>query len=177
MRKTGEKKLGLNFFSFLSKKYWLCNFLPLPVWFLGGINILVIGLIIIAYKELFLTTFDTAFAIAIGISVTLWHYVLMGMVSFVTVSAFESVGAVLVVSFLVTPPATAYLLTHKFKNMLILSSIIGILSAIGGYYLSVWLDSSTAAGMVTVSGILFVITLLFSPQEGVLVKKFSKWKQ
>lgn len=149
------------------------NLGPAPVWFLGGINLLVIGLIILAYKELFITTFDTAFSIAIGISATLWHYILMGTVSFVTVSSFESVGAVLVVAFLVTPAATAYLLTHKFKQMMLLSAFFGIISAIGGYYLSVWLDSSTSAGMVTIGGILFVLALLFSPQDGVILKKLK----
>lgn len=146
---------------------------PASIWFLGGINLLVIGLIILAYKELLITTFDTAFSLAIGVSATLWHYVLMGTVSFVTVSAFESVGAVLVVAFLVTPPATAYLLTTNFKKMMILSSIFGVLSAIGGYYLSVILDSSTSAGMVTIAGFLFLLSFLFSPQQGILIKKFK----
>ena len=58
--------------------------------------------------------------------------------------------------------------------MMLLSAVIGIISAIGGYYLSVWLDSSTSAGMVTIGGILFVLALLLSPQDGIIIKKLKK---
>ncbi|MCP4522176.1 MAG: metal ABC transporter permease [Cytophagales bacterium] len=138
------------------------NLGPSPVWFLGFVNLIIVSFIILAYKELFITTFDKAFAIAIGISAGLWHYLLMGMVSFVTVASFESVGAVLVISFLVTPASTAYLLTHDLKKMLLLSVLFGIASAVGGYYLSNYLDSSTSAGMVTMGGILFAIVFVIS---------------
>jgi manganese/zinc/iron transport system permease protein len=125
----------------------------------------------LGYKELFLTTFDPAFAASIGISVTLWHYLLMGLVSFTTVASFEAVGAILVVAFLVAPAATAYLLTDNFTKMLMIAVASGIVAAIGGYYLAVLMDASIAGGMSTVAGLEFLLVLLFSPTQGVLMKK------
>lgn len=147
-------------------------YVPIDVWLTdSGINmgpkalyvsatilLLNVVFIYIAYRKLYLTTFDPAFAASIGISVSLWNYLLMGAVSMTTVAAFESVGAILVVALLVVPPATAYLLTEKLKWMLFLSSIFAVLISIGGYYLAVLLDGSIAGAIVTVSGILFFIT-------------------
>jgi len=143
---------------------------PIAMWIAGGVFLTVLCFIGIGYKELFLTTFDPAYAASIGISVTLWHYLLMGMVSFTTVASFEAVGAILVVAFLIAPPATAYLLTENFNKMLLISIVVGTLSSIGGYYLAVVLDASIAGGMSTVAGLIFLITLLFSPSQGVLTK-------
>ncbi|MEM9417349.1 MAG: metal ABC transporter permease, partial [Bacteroidota bacterium] len=119
-----------------------------------------------SYKELYVTTFDPAFATAIGMRSTLWHYSLMGATSFTTVAAFEVVGAILVVALLVAPPATAYLLTQRLHTMLVVATLVGILSAVGGYYLAVWVNGSIAGGMATVAGGTFL--LVFGIQQ---------WKQ
>lgn len=148
------------------------NLGPKTVWLMGIVLLIIIIFIVTGYKELFLTTFDPAYALSIGISATVWHYLLMGAVSLTTVAAFEAVGAILVVAFLVIPPATAYLLTRDFKHMLYLSCLIGVITAIAGFYLAVWLDGSIAGAMATVSGLIFALTALFSPQEGVLIKKW-----
>src|SRR5690606_9687600 len=135
--------------------------------------LMVIVFILIGYKELYLTTFDPAFASAIGISTTLWHYLLMGAVSATTVASFESVGAILVVALLIAPPATAYLIPDTFKHMLFLSALTGILSSVIGYYLAVWLDGSIAGAIATTSGVLFALALLLSPAHGLLFKKLK----
>ncbi len=140
---------------------------PRTVWILGGVLLAVIALVSFAYKELAATTFDSQFAAAIGISTTLWHYALMGAVSLTTVASFESVGAVLVVAFLVIPPATAFLLTDKLPVMLGLSAVVGILSAAGGYALAVAIDGSIAGAMAVVGGAEFALALLFSPRYGI----------
>jgi manganese/zinc/iron transport system permease protein len=144
---------------------------PRTLWIMAIILIIILLFIYFGYKELFLTTFDPAYAAAIGISTSLWHYLLMGMVSMTTVASFESVGAILVVALLIAPPATAYLLTHHFKTMLILSAGIGVLVAICGYYLAAWLDASIAGAMATAAGIFFFLAFLFSPQSGIWRKK------
>ncbi len=160
-------------------------FVPLDLWITaGGTNLgprapyviavvllLILAVIVFAYRQLQLTTFDPAFAAAIGLSTLGWHYILMSMVSVVTVASFELVGAILVVAFLVVPAATAYLLTHNLKQMLWLAAFAGILSAIGGYYVAVWLDGSIAGAMAGVAGLLFVLAFLLSPQEGLLVRR------
>ena len=135
------------------------------------ILIFVVLFIVINYRNLYLTTFDPAFAAAIGISTSLWHYLLMGAVSVTTVASFESVGAILVVALMVAPAATAYLLTDQFNQMLILSSVVGIIASAGGYFLAVLFDGSIAGAIATVCGLLFLIAMLISPRHGILFKK------
>ena len=145
--------------------------LPQAPIMLGTVLLIIIIFISTGYRALQITTFDPAFAVATGISATLWHYLLMGAVSLTTVAAFESVGAILVVAFLVAPPATAYLLTQKLRTMLWLAAGIGALCAGLGYYLAVWLNGSIAGAMATVAGILFGLAFLFSPTEGLVFKR------
>ena len=132
-----------------------------------SIVLLVILLFIgLFYKELFITTFDPSFSNAIGISSTLWHYTLMGLVSLTTVAAFESVGAILVVALLIAPASSAFLITKDLRWMLTLSVIFGIVSSIVGYWFAVLLDGSIAGAIVTVSGVIFGICYL-----AVVIKK------
>jgi manganese/zinc/iron transport system permease protein len=146
---------------------------PRALYIVGTILVIIVLFIVIGYKELFLTTFDPAYASAIGISTTLWHYLLMGAVSATTVASFESVGAILVVALLIAPAAAAYLITDNFKWMLVIASIIGILSSITGYYLAVWVDGSIAGAVASMTGIFFALALLLSPTHGILFKKIK----
>ncbi len=141
--------------------------------------ILLINLVFIhiGFKQLFLTTFDPAFAATIGISVSLWNYLLMGAVSMTTVAAFDSVGAILVVALLVAPPATAYLLTDKFRVMLALTVVISVIISTAGYFLAVALDGSIAGAIVTVAGILFALAFLFSPTNGIVFKRMLQRRE
>lgn len=148
------------------------NLGPTAIWLSSIVLVLILAMIFIGYKGLFLTSFDPDYAATVGIAVSFWHYLLMSAVSLTTVVSFESVGAILVVAFLIAPPATAYLLTNNFKLMMILTVLIGILSAIGGYFLAVWIDGSIAAAMSVVAGIEFLLVFLFSPSNGLVSKKF-----
>lgn len=149
------------------------NLGPRAIYIMGFVLLLIVAFITIFFKELFLTTFDGAYANAIGISSTLWHYLLMGAVSATTVASFESVGAILVVALLIAPAATAYLITDNFKWMLIIASVFGILSSVTGYYFAVWLDGSIAGAIATMTGVFFGLTLIFSPTHGLLFKKIK----
>lgn len=146
---------------------------PRALYVVGTVLLCIILFITIGYKELFLTTFDPAYASAIGISTTMWHYLLMGAVSATTVASFESVGAILVVALLIAPAATAYLLTDNFKWMLVLACVVGVISSISGYYLAVWVDGSIAGAVATMTGVCFALALLFSPAHGVLFRKLK----
>jgi manganese/zinc/iron transport system permease protein len=149
------------------------NFGPRALYIMGTILIAVIIFIATGYKELFLTTFDPAYARAIGISTALWHYLLMGAVSATTVASFESVGAILVVALMIAPAATAYLITDKFKTMLVLASLSGIIASVSGYYVAVWLDGSIAGAIAMMCGVLFTIALCFSPTHGLFFRRLS----
>jgi manganese/zinc/iron transport system permease protein len=149
---------------------------PRAVWGVGGVflfSLLIVGLF---YKEFKLCSFDPAMAAAVGIPVILFHYLLMTLVSLTTVAAFESVGAILVVAMLVVPSATAYLLTDRLHVMLFLSMAVGVLSAVLGYLLASWLDSSIAGAMTAMSGLLFLIAFLLSPRHGVVAKALAQRK-
>lgn len=146
---------------------------PRAIYIAGTILLLITAFIVIGYKELFLTTFDPAYASAIGISTTVWHYLLMGAVSATTVASFEQVGAILVVALLIAPAAAAYLLTDNFKWMLAIAAATGVLSSITGYFLAVWIDSSIAGAIAVMTGVFFSLAVLFSPSHGVLRKKVA----
>ncbi|NQZ77961.1 MAG: metal ABC transporter permease [Ekhidna sp.] len=134
---------------------------PKAVIILSLVLTLIITFILLFYKELFVTTFDPSFASAIGISTSKWHYAIMSLVSLTTVASFESVGAILVVALLISPAASAYLITNQLKLMLLLSSVFGILSAFLGYWFSYFLDGSIAGAMVTISGLIFLACYIF----------------
>ena len=106
---------------------------------LAPVFVLVTAFVLKGFKGFQIISFQADFAQTKGISVSFWHYALMGLVSLVTVLSFESVGAVLVVGFLVVPPATAYLLSDNLIKMHILSLVISSLSVICGYILAVYM--------------------------------------
>lgn len=146
---------------------------PRALYIVGTILVLIVVFVVAGYKELFLTTFDPAYASAIGVSTTMWHYLLMGGVSATTVASFEQVGAILVVALLIAPAATAYLITDNFKWMLLIACTVGVLSAVTGYYLAVWADSSIAGAIASMTGMFFGIALLFSPTHGILFRQLK----
>ncbi|GAA0445218.1 MAG: metal ABC transporter permease [Bacillota bacterium] len=150
---------------------------PVAVWMLGAVLIINLLLIILFYKEIKMSTFDAQFATLIGVPVVLIHYLLMTMVSLSTVASFDSVGAILVVAMLIVPGATAYLLTDRFLVLLILSGVIGILSALMGYWFAVQLNVSIAGSMAVATGVLFLAAFLFSPKQGVITRKFRNSKE
>lgn len=150
---------------------------PKAMYVMGAVLIFLILFITVGYKELYLTTFDPAYASAIGVSTALWHYLLMGAVSATTVASFESVGAILVVALLIGPAATAYLLTDNFRYMLLLASLVGILTSITGYYLAAWLDGSIAGAIASMCGVLFFVAFIFSPRHGLFFRKLKAHTQ
>ena len=145
---------------------------PQALWTVGLVFLVSLTCITLFYKQFKICTFDPVMAALLGIPVMFFHYLLMALTSFTAVAAFDSVGVILVVGMLIIPPSTAYLLTEKLSKMLLISMLLGAISAVGGYYLAVYLNSSISACMVFISGILFILTLFFSPTHGT----FIKWK-
>ncbi|KKO54779.1 metal ABC transporter permease [Paenibacillus sp. DMB20] len=137
--------------------------------FILAVVLLVVVLVIAAfYKEWKITSFDPALAASIGIPVVLMHYVFMSLVSVTTVAAFDAVGAIMVVAMLITPAASAYLWTDRLSVMLVLSGAFGVLSAITGYYVAVWLDTSISGSMAFATGVVFLLSFLLSPKHGMI---------
>lgn len=134
-----------------------------------GVVALVVGLlIVIFYKELLVSSFDPGLAFSLGINATIVHYSLMSVLSVVVVSAFESVGAILVIAMLILPGATASLLTHRLPRVLLLTLLHAAMSSVLGVMLALWLECSIAGAMVVMGGVLFVLAWVFSPTQGLL---------
>ncbi len=117
-------------------------------------------LLIVGFKGFKLTTFDPVYATAIGISITFWHYLLMGMVSTVTILSFESIGAILVLAFLVIPPAIAYLLTNRLMSMIYLSMVFSLVAVILGYILAYKINSSISGAIASILALEFLVVFI-----------------
>ena len=142
-------------------------------WVMGTVALANLAFIALGWKQLKLCAFDPALAASVGIRVVLWHYALMAFVSVTTVSAFESVGVILVVGMLIVPPNTAYLLTDRLWLMHVFAVAIGVASAIGGYLLATAVNGSIAGAMAVVTGVFYVLAALLGPRHGVLSKQIA----
>ena len=123
---------------------------------LGAIVVLTI---ILFYKELLLLSFDPITAEAMGYPVQVLDYLLLGLIALTIVISIQAVGIILVVALLVTPSATAYLLTERFLRMMILGAVLAALAAVIGLYLSYYLNVASGAAIVLVSTCLFFLVL------------------
>jgi manganese/zinc/iron transport system permease protein len=136
------------------------NYGPRAVWILGGMLLANLLFILLFYKQLKICSFDPQLAQSVGISARRWHYLLMTMVSLTVVAAFESVGAILVVAMLIIPGATAYLFTHRLGWLLVVAVLIGIVSAVGGFWSATLFNASIAGSMAVVGGVIFGVAAL-----------------
>jgi ABC-type Mn2+/Zn2+ transport system permease subunit/Mn-dependent DtxR family transcriptional regulator len=136
-----------------------------------------VAMIIIFYRYLFATTFQPVVAQVMGISVKAVHYLLMFLLSFAVVSAMRTVGVILVVAMLITPASTALLYFHNLKKVIVLSGVLGMLSAIFGFILAVLLDSNPGPMMVLVAGLFYSISVFLAPEKGFLWKWWNRKKQ
>lgn len=132
--------------------------------------VVVLFFIIAFYKEWKITSFDPSLAASIGIPVIAMHYLFMSLVSVTTVASFDSVGAIMVVAMLITPAASAYLWTDRLSVMLVLSGLFGIVSAVAGYSIAAWIDTSISGSMAFATGIVFLISFIGSPKHGIISK-------
>jgi manganese/zinc/iron transport system permease protein len=141
---------------------------PESVFVMALVTFGVAGLTLLFYKELLVSSFDSGLAASLGINPAMMHYSLMCALSVVVVSAFQSVGAILVIAMLILPGATAYLLAHRLPAMLGLSVLHSALSALLGMHLAIWLDCAMAGAMVVAGAGLFVLAWIFSPSQGLI---------
>lgn len=131
-------------------------------------GIIIVLFVVLFYKELLVSTFDETMAQAYGLPTKLIHYGIMVLLTMATVASLQTVGVVLVVAMLITPAATAYLLTNHFWRMILLASFLGALSAVIGLFISFVYNLPSGAVIVLAATVLFVIAFLFSPKQGVV---------
>ena len=134
------------------------------------IGLVVLVVLAVRRRDLLLFCFDPGQARAIGLRTAALHYLLLTLVSLAAVAALQAVGIILVVAMLVTPGATAFLLTDRFGPMNLLAVASAMLATALGILVSYWLDASTAGCIVLVQTALFAAALVFAPRHGLLAR-------
>ncbi len=137
----------------------------LQVILISAFTLLVIGC---KWKDLLLFCFDPNHARSIGINTYMLHIMLLTLLAMTAVAALQTVGACLVVAMLITPGATAYLLTDRFDRMLQLACAMGIGCSALGAYVSYFINGSTGGCIVVLQTALFLIALVYAPKHGLL---------
>jgi manganese/zinc/iron transport system permease protein len=133
---------------------------PYALWVAGAGLITNIFFVTLFYKELVLTTFDGTFARIVGFSPTFFYYGLMTATSLTAVATFDIVGSIMVVALMITPAATAYLVSKRVADMLKISLFIAAFSAISGYFCAYWADVSIAGSIASMTGVFFLGVIL-----------------
>lgn len=143
---------------------------PSDMWMTMIVGVVVITVVVLFFKELLISSFDETMAAAYGLKTKVIHYGIMVLLTIVTVASLQTVGVILVVSMLISPASTAYLLTNRLSTMVILSAFFGALSAtIGLYYSFIYnLPSGPVIALATTG--LFLIAFMFSPKQGILIR-------
>ena len=128
----------------------------------------------LAYRPLLLYAFDPQQAQALGFNTGMIHYGLILLLTLTIVASLETVGIILVVAMLITPGATAHLLTDRFPVMMAISVTVGVVSAVVGLWLSVALDVASGGTIVLVATGLFFLTLVVAPRHGLVVRQLRR---
>ena len=137
-----------------------------------GVGIFVLLVIRLFFKELLLTSFDELLAKAMGMKVNFYHYLLMILLTLVSVTAMQSVGTILIVAMLITPAATAYLYANSLKTMIFLSSTIGAVCSVLGLFIGYSFNIAAGSSIVLTLAAVFVISFFIAPKQ-----RFIRHKQ
>jgi manganese/iron transport system permease protein len=135
------------------------------------ISLICLGALLLKWKDLMAVFFDENHAKSIGLPATGLKIFFFILLSASTVAALQTVGACLVIAMVVTPGATAYLLTDRFGKLIIISILIGSITSGGGAYLSYFLDANPGGLIVTLQTLVFLFTFVFAPKHGLLNSK------
>jgi len=141
------------------------------IWQVVIISAVTVGVLVLKWKDLMLFCFDANQARTLGLRTGLLHVTLLSLLAATSVAALQAVGACLVVAMLITPGATAYLLTDRFGRMLWLSSAMGVLTSLAGSYASYYFNGSTGGCIVTLQTLVFLATFILAPKHGILAAK------
>ena len=131
-------------------------------------------LLLLFWKDLILIFFDETQAITVGLSLVFYKVLFFTLLSACVVAALQTVGAILVIAMVITPGATAYLLTDKFNRLLIIAVLLGAGTSAVGVYLSYYLDGATGGVIVCLQTLLFLLAFLFAPKYGLVNRRMKK---
>lgn len=135
------------------------------------IGVVSLAVLLLKWKDLMVTFFDENHARSIGINTDVLKIVFFTLLSACCVAALQTVGAFLVIALVVTPGATAYLLTDRFPRLLAISVVIGAATSFAGAYISYFLDGATGGVIVTLQTLVFVLAFFLAPKHGWLAAR------
>ena len=135
---------------------------------IGAVTVVTLMVVFLFYKELLFTSYDATMAAASGIPMRFFEYVIPVLIGITTVAAVKTVGVVLVLALLVTPPATAGLLARRLPGIMATAVVVALMATVAGLYLSFHLDIPSGPSIVIVATGLFIAALLFSPSRGLV---------
>ena len=140
----------------------------------GIIIVICFIFLLLFWKNLLLVFFDEVQAVSVGLSPIRYKILFFTLLSACIVAALQTVGAVLVIAMVITPGATAYLLTDRFSRLIIISVGLGVITSAVGAYISYYLDGATGGLIVCFQTALFLLAFFFSPKHGLLTQKRHK---
>ena len=146
-------------------------------WITIGVSALVLAIVFIFFKQLLITSFDPLMAKALGMKVSFYHYLLMILLTLVSVTAMQSVGTILIVAMLITPAATAYLYANSLKKMIFISASLGAFSSIIGLFIGYTFNIAAGSSIVLTSAIIFAISFIISPKQNILKRKAKEFHE
>jgi manganese/iron transport system permease protein len=144
---------------------------PEDTWQLVIISVVTLAVMLVIWKDLMVTFFDESHARSIGLNPPLLRVVFFTLLAACTVAAMQTVGAFLVIAMVVTPGATAYLLTDRFGRLIWIAIALGTLTSLLGAYLSFFLDGATGGVIVVLQTSVFLLAFVFAPKHGLLASR------
>lgn len=139
---------------------------PADLWLIAGLTLVVLLVVLVLFRPLFVVSFDPVMAKTLRLPVELLRNLLLVLLALTIVVSLQTVGIGLVAAMLVTPGATAYLLTRRLAPMMVIAALLGVLSSIIGLYLSYYLNIVSGSAIVLVATAFFLLAFFFAPQKG-----------
>ncbi len=140
----------------------------IDVWITAGLGLVVLATIVLLFKEFLVISFDPVLAATIRLPAERLRNLMLVLIALTIVVSMQTVGVGLVAAMLVTPGATAYLLTRRLPTMMVIAAIIGAFSSIAGLYLSFYVNVASGAAVVLIATIIFLLVFLFAPARGIV---------
>jgi len=146
---------------------------PSDLWLVGGLGLLVVIAVAVLYKPFLVISFDPLLAATLRWPAELLRNVLLILLALTIVVSLQTVGVGLVAAMLVTPAATAYLLTHRLPVMMVISALVGALSSLVGLYVSYYANIASGSAVVLTATVFFLLAFLFAPRRGMIWRRLK----
>ena len=144
------------------------------LWLTGTLALIVLAVLLLFFKEFELAAFDPVLAHTLGKRPETLRFAMLILLALTIVVSLQTVGVGLVAAMLVTPAATAYLLTRRLAAMMVVSAVIGAASSVAGLYASYYLDVASGAAVVLIATAAFLLAYVFAPRRGLVARRAAR---